>query len=156
MDGPCLRFMQCIFPTGTTVELQIKTLCGIQYSGTKDDVLFTFCNSDKQCCSTGRIQLTNGRQSSNGYPVDCNMLDVFGSSQIGNCKDFEFGSKSIITGKVTVSGIDGFRGEWVKVRSSYGSFLQCTIDGWIDSDNSIPNESNTPKTRDFSCSSLSK
>ena len=156
MDGPCLRFMQCIFPTGTTVELQIKTLCGIQYSGTKDDVLFTFCNSDKQCCSTGRIQLTNGRQSSNGYPVDCNMLDVFGSSQIGNCKDFEFGSKSIITGKVTVSGIDGFRGEWVKVRSSYGSLLQCTIDGWIDSDNSIPNESNTPKTRDFSCSSLSK
>ena len=140
------------------VELQIKTLCGKMYAGTNDDLLFTFCNSD-QCCSTGGIQLTNGKGNGNpynDYPVDCNMLDVFGSSQIGNCKDFEFGSKSITTGKVTVSGIDGFRGEWVKVRSSYGSFLQCTIDGWIDSDNSIPNESNTPKTRDFSCSSLSK
>ena len=48
------------------MELQIKTLCGKQYTGTIDDLLFTFCNSD-QCCSTGGIQLTNGRQGSNDY-----------------------------------------------------------------------------------------
>ena len=143
------------FPTGTVVELQIKTLCGRIYTGTKDDLLFKFCNSDGQCCSTGGIQLTNGRQS-NGYPVDCNMPDIFGSSQIGDCKYFEFGSESMITGNVTLSNNDSFRGEWIKVRSSLSpffpaSFLQCTIDGWIDGDNNIPNESNVPKYRDLSC-----
>ena len=129
------------------MELQIKTLCGKPFTGTNDDLLITFCNSD-QCCSTGGIQLTNGLQGgSNGYAVDCNTPDIFGSSQIGDCKDFEFGSESIITGNVTLSNIDGFRGEWVNIGSSDGSFLQCTIDGWIDGDNNISN---------FSCTSLSK
>ena len=137
------------------VELQIKTLCGKINAGTNDDLLFTFCNSD-QCCSTGGIQLTNGRQGSNGYAVDCNMPDIFGSSQIGDCKYFEFGSESTITGNVTLSNNDGFRGEWVKVRSSDDSFLQCTIDGWIDGDNTIPNENNVPKYQEFSCSYQSK
>ena len=137
------------------MELQIKTLCGKILTGTNDDLLFTFCNSD-QCCSTGGIQLTNGRQGSNGYAVDCNTPDIFGSSQIGDCKDFEFGSESIITGKVTLSNNDGFRGEWVKVRSPDGSFLQGTIDGWIDGDNNIPNENNVLKYREFSCRSLGK
>ena len=140
------------------MELHIKTLCGKQYTGTKDDLLLRFCNSG-QCCSTGGIQLTNGKGNGNpynDYPVDCNMLDIFGSSQIEDCKDFEFGSESIITGKVTLSNNDAFRGEWVKVRSSDGSILQCTIDGWIDGDDNIPNESNVPKYRDFSCTSLSK
>ena len=130
-------------------EMQIKTFCE-KHAGTSDDLVFTFCHTD-QCCSTGEIQLTNGKQGSNGYAVDCNMPDIFGSSQIGDCKDFKFGSESIITGKVTLSNNDGFRGEWVKVRSSDGSFLQCTIDGLIDG-----NSNNVPKHRDFSCSSLSK
>ena len=137
------------------MELQIKTLCGKKYTGTKDDLSFTFCNSG-QCCSTNGIQLTNGRQGSNGNAVDCNTPDIFGSSQIGDCKGFEFGSESTITGQVTLSNDDGFRGEWVKVSSSDGAFLKCTIDGWIDGDNNIPNESNVPKYRDFSCSSMSK
>ena len=132
------------------VELQIKTLCGKMYAGTNDDLLFTFCNSD-QCCSTGGIQLTNGRQGSNGNTDDCNTPDIFGSSQIGDCKDFEIGSESIITGNITLSNTDGFRGESVKVASSDGSILQCAIDGWIDG------ESNKhPKYQNFSCSSLSK
>ena len=137
------------------VELQVKTLCGEQNTGTIDDLLFTFCNSG-QCCSTGGLQLTNAIQGSNGYAVDCNMPDIFGSSQIGDCKDFEFGSESIIIGNLTLSNIDGFRGEWVKVRSSDGSFLKCPIDGWIDGDNNISNDFNVPKYQDFSCSSLSK
>ena len=110
------------------MELEIKTLCGLQYTGTNDDLLFTFCTFD-QCCSTGGIQLTNGGGVPNGSAVDCNMPDIFGSSQIEDCKDFEFGSESIIIGNLTLSNIDGFRGEWVKVRSADGSFLQCTIDG---------------------------
>ena len=137
------------------MELQIKTLCGKINAGTNDDLLFTFCTFD-QCCSTGGIQLTNGGGVPNGSAVDCNTPDIFGSSQIGDCKYFEFGSESIVTGNVTMLDNDGFRGEWVKVRSSDGSSLQCTIDGWIDLDNNIPNESNVPKYRDFSCSSLSK
>ena len=137
------------------VELQIKTLCETIWAGTNDDLLFTFCNSD-QCCSTGGLQLTNAIQGSNGYAVDCNTPDIFGSSQIGDCKYFEFGSESMITGNVTLSNNDGFRGEWVKVRSSDGSSLQCIIDGWIDLDNNIPNESNVPKYQDFSCISLSR
>ena len=62
----------------------------------------------------------------------------------------------MITGNLTLSNIDGFRGEWVKVRSSDDSFLQCTIDGWIDGDNTIPNENNVPKYQEFSCSYQSK
>ena len=147
--------MICIFPTGTVVELQIKGLCGKSFTGTNDDLLFTFCNSD-QCCSTSGIQLTNGRQGSNVFDDDCNMPYIFGSSQIGDCKDFELGSESIITGNITLSNNDGFRGEWIQVRSSDGSFHQCTIDGWIDGDNNIQNKSNVPKYRDFSCRSLSK
>ena len=135
------------------MELQIKTLCGKQYTGTIDDLLFSFCNSD-QCCSTGGIQLTNGKEASNGFAVDCNTPDIFGSSQIRDCKDFEFGSESIITGNVTLSKNNGFRGEWVKVRSSDDSFLQCAIDGWIDGNNNIPNVTNVPKYRNFSCRSL--
>ena len=135
------------------MELQIKTRCGKGTLGTSGDLLFTFCNSD-QCCSTGGIQLTNGKGNGNvcnDYPVDCNMLDIFGSSQIEDCKDFEFGSESIITGNVTLSNNDGFRGEWVKVRSSDDSFLQCTIDGWIDGDST-----GVPNYRNFNCSTLSK
>ena len=137
------------------MELQVKTLCGKKYTGTPDDLIFTFCNSDK-CCSTGGIQLINGNEDADSFVVDCHMPDIFGSSQIGDCKDFEFGSESIITGNVTLSNNDGFRGEWVKVRSSDGSFLQCTIDGWIDGDNNVPNESNVLKHRDFTCTSFSK
>jgi len=139
------------------VELQIKTLCGQIHTGTKDDLRFKFCNFGK-CCSTGGIQLTNGKTGSNDFAVDCHTPDIFGSSQIGDCKDFEFGSESIITGMVTYQSrnLDGFRGEWVKVRSYDGSFLQCTIDGWIDGNDNIPNESNLPNSRNFSCSSLSK
>ena len=131
-------------------ELQVKTLCGPKYAGTSNDLSFTFCNFGK-CCSTGGLELTNGRQDSKGDPVDCSVPDLFGSREIGDCEDFEFKSGSMITGNVTLSNIDGFRGEWVKVRSSDGSFLQCTIDGWIDGDNNIPNESNVPKSRDFTC-----
>ena len=139
------------------VELQIKTLCGKPLTGTNDALLFTFCNSD-QCCSTGGLQLTNAIQGSNGYTVDCNTPDIFGSSQIGDCKDFEFGSESIITGNVTLSNIEALRGEWVRVSPSHdpSDALLCIIDGGIDGDDNIPNESNVPKTRDFTCSSLSK
>ena len=55
--------------------MQIKTLCGKIYTGTNDDLLFTFCNSG-QCCSTGGIQLTNGIQGSNGYAVDWKRKDL--------------------------------------------------------------------------------
>ena len=137
------------------MELQIKTRCGKGTLGTSGDLLFTFCNSD-QCCSTGGLQLTNGQEGSNGYAVDCNTPDVFVSSQIGDCKDFEFGSESIITGNITLSSTDGYKGEWVKVKSSDGSFLQCTIDGWIDGNNTIPNENDVPKDQEFSCSYQSK
>ena len=131
--------------------MQIKTLCGTKYAGTNDELSLTFCNFD-QCCSTGGIRLANGRQiTSNGNVVDCMTPDVFGSSKMGDCKDFEFGSESIITGNITLSNTDGFRGESVKVASSDGSILQCAIDGWIDG------ESNKhPKYQNFSCSSLSK
>ena len=136
-----------------TAELQIKTLCGTKYTGTNDELSFTFCNFD-QCCSTGGIRLTNGRQiTANGNVVDCMTPDIFGSSKIGDCKDFEFGPGSMITGNITLSNIDGFRGEWIKIRSSNGSSLQCFIDGWIDGNNDIPNQNNVPKYREFSCSS---
>ena len=136
--------------------MQIKTLCGTRYTGTNDELSFTFCNFD-QCCSTGEIQLTNGRQiTSSGNAVDCNKPDIFGSSKIGDCEDFEFGSGSMITGNLTLSNIDGFRGEWIKLRSLNGSILQCTIDGWIDGDNNIPNESNVPKYREFTCTNWSE
>ena len=135
-------------------KLQIKTLCRPKYTGTSDKLTFKFCNSGK-CCLTGGLRLKNGKQDSKGYPVDCYKPDVFKSSEIGDCADFEFKSGSMITGNVTLS-FDEFRGEWVKIRSSNGSFLHCTIDGWIDGDNNVPNESNVPKFRDFSCSSLSK
>ena len=130
-------------------KLQIKTLCGSKYTGTSDDLSLTFCNLDK-CCSTGGLELTNGRQDSKGDAVDCSTPDLFGSREIGDCEDFEFKSGSMITGNVTLSNIDGFRGEWVKIRSSDGSLLHCTIDGWIDGDNKYP------KYQDFTCTSLSK
>ena len=139
------------------MKLQIKTLCKPKFTGTSDKLNFTFCNFGK-CCSTGEITLKNGKQGSKGYPVDCNTPDVFATSSkyIGDCEGFEFKSGSMITGNVTLSNVDGFRGEWVKVRSSDGSFVHCTINGWIDGDNSIPNESNVPKYLEFNCSSLSK
>ena len=136
--------------------MQIKTLCGTRYAGTNDELSLTFCNFD-QCCSTGGIRLANGRQitsnGNHGNVVDCMTPDVFGSSKMGDCKDFEFGSGSMITGNLTLSNIDGFRGEWIKVRSSNGSILQCTIDGWIDGNNDIPYQNNVPKYREFSCNS---
>ena len=137
------------------MKLQIKTLCKPKFTGTSDKLNFTFCNFGK-CCSTGGLRLINGKQSSkDSFPVDCHTPDVFGSGEIGDCKDFEFKSGSMITGNVNLSNVDGFRGEWVKIRSSDGSFLHCTIDGWIDGDNNIPNESNVSKYLEFNCSSLS-
>ena len=153
------------------IKFSIKTVipsepqsCGKLFTGTNDDLVFTFCDSD-QCCSMGEIQLTNGSQGSNDYAVDyaccntpdCNTPDVFGSSQQGDCKGAKknriFGSESIITGNVTLSNIDALRGEWVKVSASDdpSDAILCIIDGGIDGDNNIPNESNVPKYQDFSC-----
>ena len=70
-------------------------------------------------------------------------------------KNWEFVPKDHVCLKLFLSNNDGFRGEWFKVSSSDGSFLQCTIDGWIDGDNNISNDFNVPKYQDFSCSSLS-
>ena len=137
------------------MKLQIKTLCRPEVAGTSDKLYFTFCNFGK-CCSTGGLKLWYGRTGSKDYPVDCKKPDSFMSRNIGGCEDFEFKSGSMITGNVTLSNVDGFRGEWVKIRSSDGSFLHCTIDGWIDGDNNIPNVTNVPKYLEFNCSSLSK
>ena len=134
-------------------KLQIKTLCGPKNTGTSDKLNFTFCNFGK-CCSTGGLELTNGKTGSKSYPIACHIPDLFKSRDIGDCKYFEFKSGSTITGNVTLSNIDGFRGDWVKIRSSNGSFLHCTIDGWIDGNNNVPNEINVPKYRNFSCRSL--
>ena len=84
---------------------------------------------------------------------DCNTHDIFGSSQGGGCKEFNPGSESIITGNVTLSNIEALRGECVRVSPSHdpSDALLCIIDGGIDGDDNIPNESNVPKYRDFSC-----
>ena len=100
---------------------------------------FTFCKS-QQCCSTGDIQFTNGREdTANKQPVDCTIPDIFEKTTIGACKDFDFGSKSMITGIVRISKqfgnqFNGWRGEWIKVVLDSLSFLECPIDGWIDGD----------------------
>ena len=120
------------------VELQIGIICE-KYWGTNDTLSFTFCNFD-QCCSTGEIQLTNGRSTGNGA-VDCNTPDIFRRSKIGDCKDLEFGSGSIITGNYTISNTtQNYSGEWIKVRLSNGSLLQCS----------------NKKYREFICSNKSK
>ena len=88
-------------------------------------------------------------------------LSVLESRRTGPIKIFEVSNLALffaiqfhfrtITGNITLSNTDGFRGESVKVASSDGSILQCAIDGWIDG------ESNKhPKYQNFSCSSLSK
>ena len=58
---------------------------------------------------------------------------------IGSCKDFDFGSDSMVTANVTISRQfanhwNGWRGEWIKVVLDSKSFLECPIDGWIDGD----------------------
>jgi hypothetical protein len=100
---------------------------------------------------TGPLQLTNGRQVVSDFSVfNCADPDIFESSAIGNCHEFEFGPRSMITGNITVSGIDGYRGDWIKIKSSSGLIVQCFIDGKIDLDNS-----NHPTYRDFSCNDFS-
>ena len=93
-------------------------------------------------------------------------LSVLESRRTGPIKIFEVSNLALffaiqfhfrtITGNITLSNTDGFRGESVKVASSDGSILQCAIDGWIDGDNTIPNENNVPKYQEFSCSYQSK
>ena len=137
-----------------TVQLQIKTICGINGAGTNDWLTFTFCHN-QQCCSTGDIQLTNGRENTaNEEPVNCTIPDIFGSTIIEACKNFDFGSESMVTGIVRISKqfgsqFNGWRGEWIKVVSN-GSILECPIDGWIDGDSSHPTY------QLFSCSHQSK
>ena len=131
-------------------QLEIKTICGMNLAGTNDWLSFTFCHSH-QCCSTGDIQFTNGREdTANKQPVDCTIPDVFRSNMIGTCKNFDFGSKLMVTGIVRLSKqfgnqFNGWRGEWVKVISDE-SIIECPIDGWIGGDSSHPTY------QQFSCS----
>ena len=133
-----------------TVQLEIKTICGINWAGTNDWLSFTFCNGPK-CCSTGDLQFTNGREdTANKQPVNCTIPDVFGSTIIGACKDFKFGSDLKVTGIVRISKqfgnqFNGWRGEWIKFVSNE-SILDCPIDGWIDGD------SKHPTFQQFKCS----
>ena len=117
----------------------VKTNCVGEHLGTKDGLLFTFCNGE-QCCSTDEIKLSD----------NCTKPDVFGSSKTGACKDFDFESESMVTGNVTYYNLspntfDGWRGEWVKLINDSAS-LTCSINGWIDGDSSYPTYQN------FSCS----
>ena len=110
----------------------------MKYAGTKDGLLFTFCNGE-QCCSTDEIKLSD----------NCTSLEVFGSSKTGACKDFEFESESMVTGNVTyysLGGADGWHGEWVKLISYDGASLLCPINGWIAGHSSLP------IYQDFNCS----
>ena len=68
--------------------LQIKTNCVNEFAGTNDGLLFTFCNGD-QCCSTDEIKLNNRNCC---LDDDCATPDVFGSSETGSCKYFDFES----------------------------------------------------------------
>ena len=94
--------------TTTTLELVVKTNCGVAYAGTNEGLLFTFCNGD-QCCSTDEIKISG----------DCTTPDVLGSSKTGACKDFDFESESLVTGNVTYYNLDGdhdgWWGQWVKL-----------------------------------------
>ena len=86
--------------------MAIKTKCIGCCAGTNDALTLTFCNL-YNCCSTGPLQLTNGRQvgSFPDFPVfNCAAPDIFESSTIGNCQDFEFGPRSMVTGNITISG----------------------------------------------------
>ena len=130
----------CFFTATTTtnLELVVKTNCVGEYSGTKDGLLFTFCNGG-QCCSTDEIKLSD----------NCTIPDVFGSSKTGACKDFDFESESMVTGNVTyftLDGADGWDGEWVKLISYDGASLLCPIYGWI------AGHSGHSTYQDFSCS----
>ena len=116
----------------------VKTWCG---GHTTHGLLFTFCNGE-QCCSTDEIQISN----------DCKTPDVFGSSKTGACKDFDFGSESMVTGNVTYYNLspntwDGWRGEWVKLINDSAS-LTCSINGWIDGDYDGDYD---PPYRNFNC-----
>ena len=124
--------INCFFTatTATNLELVVKTKCGSEHAGTKDGLLFTFCNGE-QCCSTDEIKLSD----------NCTTLDVFGSSKTGACKDFDFWSESMVTGNVTyytLDGADGWNGEWVKLISYNGASLLCPIYGWIAGHSSFP------------------
>ena len=124
--------------TTTNLELVVKTHCGLEYAGTKDGLLFTFCNGG-QCCSTDEIKLSD----------NCTIPDVFGSSRTGACKDFDFESEAMVTGNVTyftLNGADGWDGEWVKLISYDGASLLCPIYGWI------AGHSGHSIYQDFSCS----
>ena len=132
-------------------------MCGVTWAGTNDWLSFTFCNSQK-CCSTDEIPLTNGRENTaHEKPVDCTMPDVFGNAMIGSCKNFDFGSDSLVTANVTISRQfanhwNGWRGEWIKVVLDSTSFLECHFDGWIDGDG----DPKKPKFRTSNCSYQSK
>ena len=124
--------------TTTNLELVVKTNCVGEHSGTKDGLLFTFCNGE-QCCSTDEIKLSDS----------CTTPDVFGSSKTGDCKDFDFESESTVTGNVTyftMDGADGWDGEWVKLILYDGASLLCPINGWI------AGHSGHSIYQDFSCS----
>ena len=154
MDPKGLCFHKDLNKSKLKTQLQIKTMCGINWAGTNDWLSLTFCHS-QQCCSTGDIQFTNGREdTANKQPVDCKIPDVFGSNMIGACKDFDFASKLTVTGIVRISKqfgnqFNGWRGEWIKVISDE-SIIECPIDGWIDGDSSHPTY------QEFSCSYQSK
>ena len=131
-------------------------MCGITWAGTNDWLSFTFCNGQK-CCSTDEIQLANGREdTANEKPVDCTIPDVFGNTMIGSCKDFDFGSDSMVTSNVSASSQfanhwNAWRGEWIKVVLDSISFLECPIDGWIGG-----SDPSKPTFQTSSCSYQSK
>ena len=149
VDPKGLCFHKDLNKSKSKTQLQIKTICGINWAGTNDWLSFTFCHS-QQCCSTGDIQFTNGREdTANKQPVDCKIPDVFGSNMIGACKDFDFESESMVTGNVTyytLDGADGWNGEWVKLILYDDASLLCPIYGWIAGHSSLP------VYQDFSCS----
>ena len=104
-------------------ELHIKTKChSCSCLGTNDDLTFTFCQNG-QCCNT---------KSLNGIGANCSIIDNFyGFDKLGDCANFEFNNESI-TGNVTLSGNDGWRGEWIRLVINGTIQKECSILTYLD------------------------
>ena len=87
------------------IVLQIKTNCA-QYSQSKDEKTFTFCQNGK-CCSTGALP-----------PQECENDDYgFGTDyKLGKCSKFDFRFENV-EGNVTyhnlTSATDDWRPQWI-------------------------------------------
>jgi len=108
---------------GKILELQTKTSTDTD-SGMNGALTVEICDTSLNCCHAGEID--SDRDDFNKGHVD-----VFFGGMIRDCDGLELADGAALL-IVTHNGLDGWKGDWIRIVLDGGKYLQCPMGFMLD------------------------